>query len=304
MRLTAKLTRCLGLDPGVAGDGLVVDPDAGSYALARAVNVDIGPKGAVSRRTGFARIREGAFHSLWSSGREAFAVTGGALAAVGADGSAVPLRTGLTPDAPMSYAFTAGRTFFANGFEKGIIRDGICEDWGGRPYPGPDAAGVMGDPPAGRFLAAYAGRIFIAREHMVHFTGAAGLFHWADRQAGHLAPFDAEVRMLGAVRDGLYVGTGRGVVFLRGTSPSEFILREVCRTPPVAGAFTLLRGDAPAAVAGTALDGPALVFAGEDGLYLGKSGGAVTRLKAVPGMGGSRGCALAGDNAFLALIEP
>jgi hypothetical protein len=132
------------------------------------------------------------------------------------------------------------RVFYANGFEKGILRSGRHEDWGGRPYPGPAFTIAYGEPPAGRLLEYYGGRIFMAVGETAFFTCAVGLFHWVDLAAGYLPPLDGDIRMLRAVDDGLYIGTPGGVVFASGARPEEFVYRRVCRTAPVEGTDALL----------------------------------------------------------------
>lgn len=304
MRVAFRLDRCLGLNAAVAPHRLRCDAASGEYELAKAVNVDIDATGAVSRRTGFVRLAGGNVHSLWSDGAEAYAVMGGDLCRVGADGSAAVVRAGLTEGARMAYLRVDDRVFYANGLEKGILRSGNHEDWGGRPYPGPAFTVAYGDPPAGRLLEYYGGRIYMAVGETVYFTCAVGLFHWVDLAAGYLPPLDGDIRMLRAVDDGLYIGTQRGVVFAAGAGPEEFAYRLVCRAAPVEGTDALFPEGGRGKAAGKDFQGKALAWIGEDGVYLGQGSGAVTRLKALPPFAGSRGCALAGQSKYVALIEP
>ncbi len=298
-----RLDVCTGLDPATRPERLECDPTSGRYGLAKAVNVDIDASGTVSRRAGFTRGEAGAFHSLWSDGVEAFAVCGDALCRVDRDGRAAVVRGGLTPGAPMCWLRVDDRVFYANGREKGILRDGAHEDWGGIPFPGPDVLDRYEEPPAGTLLEYFAGRVFIARDAVVYFTEGVGMYHWMDGAAGLLPPYDGEIRMLRAVDDGLYVGAESFVEFVSGFDPKEFRYRRVCGVPPAAGSDAALDGSRTPRFAGREIEGAAVVWTALDGVYLGRSGGRVERIKQFRIPSARRAAAVVTGEAYLTLLQ-
>ncbi len=223
-----RLAVCRGIDATRPAFRLGIDPDSGAYHVPMAVNVDVGPSGEVSRRPGFFRVAAGDFHSLWSDGgHAAYAGCGDALVRIvpdARDPAGVVVETvasGLTPGARVSFLGVAGRVYYANGFEKGVIADGRAWAWGGaaamfRP-------GDFVDPPAGHLLEYHAGRIFIASDETVYFTQGAGALHLVDPAGGFLPVRGGRVRLLAAVDDGLFVGTDQEVFFAAGRDPKDFL---------------------------------------------------------------------------------
>lgn len=80
-------------------------------------------------------------------------------------------------------------------------------------------------PIPGTAIAAYRGRLFVASGDTLRFTSAYSR-HWMFRAVGYFRPSDRIV-MLGAVEDGLYIGTDREVLFLAGADPDSMALRQV-----------------------------------------------------------------------------
>ena len=118
--------------------------------LVEALNVDVDDTGQISRRTGFASVRAGAAHSLWSGGSVALFVSGSTLYRLNADYSSLALCA-VTPDLPVSYAEVAGRIYWSNGVETGVY-DGGPRTWGLMVPALPDVAVIGGSLPAGTYL--------------------------------------------------------------------------------------------------------------------------------------------------------
>ncbi len=304
-----RFAACRGIDPTRPTAALGLDPKTGAYHAARAVNVDVLPGGGVARRTGFRRVAAGAFHSLWSCGRnEAFAGADDRLVRIVPEagetgGVAVEtLAFGLTPGAALSFVAVGDRVYYANGFEKGMIVGGAALSWGGaadRTRPGD-----VVEPPAGHLLEYHAGRLFIAAGDTVHFTRGAGAFHLMDPAGGFLPGRGGRVRMLAAVEDGLFVGTDAEVFFAAGHDPALFVYRRVMDAPPIPGACLRAPGIDLSGVAGTDIPGAAVVWADARGLCLGRAGGRTDRLAGLPLDGLGRGCAVHSPGAWLFLLSP
>ncbi|QLA21278.1 hypothetical protein [Desulfolutivibrio sulfoxidireducens] len=304
-----RLAVCRGIDATRPDSRLGVDPKTGEYHVPMAVNVDVGPSGEVSRRPGFRRVAAGDFHSLWSDGREAaYAGCGDSLVRIVPDvhdpaGVVVEtVASGLTPGAPVCFLGVAGRVYFANGFETGVIAHGRAGPWGGaaamfRP-------GDFVDPPAGHLLEYHAGRIFIASGETVFFTQGAGAFHLVDPAGGFLPVRGGRVRLLAAVDDGLFVGTDQEVFFAAGRDPREFAYRRVMDRPPLPGTGLCGPGPDLEAVAGGPIAGRAVVWADRRGVCLGLAGGQVERLVRLPLPDAGHGAALATEAGWLFVLSP
>jgi hypothetical protein len=119
--------------------------------LVEALNVDIDETGQLKRRRGFALARAGAAHSLWSSGQTCLFVAGSTLYRLKADYNAEAL-IGVTADAPVSYCEVAGRVYWSNGFEAGVVEADAARWWGIAIPPLPGAAAIVGSMTAGTYL--------------------------------------------------------------------------------------------------------------------------------------------------------
>lgn len=124
-------------DPGVvayeAFTGIRNDiqpPRFGLTDLAVGRNIDIDESGGISRRAGRTRVYTGATHSLWSDGTAAFVVDGTNLKQLAADYTGTAIRTGLTPNARMSYVKINDRVYYSNGYETGVVQNGSSRTWG------------------------------------------------------------------------------------------------------------------------------------------------------------------------------
>lgn len=302
MSAVCRFHRCLGLGASVSPLGLGCDPAKGTYELDAAVNVE-GNAGRIRRRPGYVRLGEGGYETLFSHGGSLYGAREGAILAIAPMGEARALREGLTAGAPVAFLGVGDGVCFANGFETGRLHDGTAGPWGGGRYPGPDRSGRYVPPPAGRLLAFYAGRIWIAEGSLVRFTEGAGLTDWVDAFAGYLSPATGTVRMLRPVATGLLIGDDAGVCFAGGNDPKTMTFARVCPVPPLPGSDVGLIAGRHDTVAGRALDGDAAVFAGGDGVYLGLPSGQVTRLAAAnipPG----RARAVASRGRYLLFVRP
>jgi hypothetical protein len=298
MSRSCRLTQCLGLGFSPTPNGLACDPDTGRYHLAEAVNLDV-VQGRLRRRPGWARFAELGAHSLFSDGASLYGSFEDRLCLIPDQGEPRVLREGLTAGARLDFLAVGEAVYFANGFESGVIRDGAAYPWSASVYPGPDRDGRYGPPPAGHRLAHFAGRIWIARDNLVHFTEGAGLFDWVDALAGFLPPTTGRVRLLRPAAGGLFIGDDAGVTFAAGSTPATMTFTRVCAVAPIPGSETALVPGRHEAVAGQVLAGLGAIWAGRDGVYLGRPDGQVARLVAAAFPPAARATAVATSTRYL-----
>lgn len=127
--------------------------------------------------------------------------------------------------------------------------------------------------PIGKHVEYYNGRIYVSKDNFV-FYSEAFTYHWFN-QYTHFLPFESEVKMLKAVKDGLYIGTGHKIYFLRGNGPENFQLE------PVSDASVIEYTDTKTWAENFNLEraaGLSATWLANDGIYLGLPGGNVINL--------------------------
>lgn len=258
--------------------------------LAVAKNIDIDDRGHVRRRRGRTLLLSGAFHSLWTAqdGR-VFVVWNGTLCRLTPSNGLVQLAA-TVGDASVVYVQVGDGVYFSSTMQSGVIdlRDGVTA-WG---TPGdqpvwvspvarptvtlPDTRGKwVGSPPAAQALAHYNGRIYLAHDRTLWATELYQ-YHRVDRTRTFLM-FEAPITVLGAVGNGLYVGTETAVYFLQGARFAEFRRETVLRVGAVAGSMVEVPAEAVSPPQlrenGISQTRPAVVFLTADGLCAGLDSG-------------------------------
>jgi hypothetical protein len=208
--------------------------------LIEALNVDVDDTGQVSRRPGFASVRAGAAHSLWSKGALALFVSGTTLYRLNEDYSAVAVTT-VTANMPVSYAEVAGRVYWSNGIETGIY-DGGHRTWGLAVPALPGVEVIGGSLPAGTYLYTMTLRRNDGQESGAPAAGRIDL-----TEAGGLRfsfPASADPTVVGAT---IYLSQQNGDVLYRAVSTTgtsvDYVGGLVNLVTPL---DTLLLGPAPA----------------------------------------------------------
>jgi len=101
--------------------------------LVSADNCDLDASGKLQRRSGYTQKLAGDCHSLWAEANICLYVSGTILKRLYPDYSSATLRGGLTANAPMSSCRVNDRVYYANGFETGIVQNGVSRSWGMTP---------------------------------------------------------------------------------------------------------------------------------------------------------------------------
>lgn len=117
----------------------------GPEDLAVAQNVDIDSTGRIARRAGQTEVYNGNAHSLFATAdaRRAYFVESNALKELSTAYAATTLRSGLTA-ARMRYLEVAGRVYYSNAYETGVIDNGLSRSWGLVPPLNPGVATASG----------------------------------------------------------------------------------------------------------------------------------------------------------------
>ncbi len=211
----------------------VFDSKTGLRSLSSAVNVTIDNTGRISRRQGYVQIVSGEFHSLWSDSGECFAIketsTYGSLMQVGTDLQATGLRASLTKDKRMAFLNWNNDTLYSNGFENGIVINGVSFDWPSGEYEGPETSRQFSEAPKGTHLAKFKGRVIIAEDNALWFSEpyAPGMYD----KSRMFWQFADRVRMVAPVESGVFVSDEKYIYFLQGSSPLDFIQKKVADYP-------------------------------------------------------------------------
>ncbi len=198
--------------------------------LARALNVDLDDMNQPRRRRGYHKVASGSWHSLFTADDgTVYAVKDGHLGILRPDWSHHSLLDGV-PKEKLWYTQVGPQIYFSGRTVAGIIQTeaGEVEAWGDphdiwlSPVINPTATlpairgRLLGAPPMATTHAYWNGRIFMAEGRLVWFTELYA-YKFVDRTR-NFWQFEGEVTMVGAVVDGIYVGTTEGLWFIGGTA--------------------------------------------------------------------------------------
>ena len=254
---------------GFSGINNVADParmppSKGIMPLREAVNVDIDDSGMISRGKGFERIQVGDFHSLWPSSDGSFAlcVNSGALKKLTLvyGGLVVTLICpDLDPMARMQYVETDDRIFMTNGSFIGYFREDSLHD-----LADPDQTFKTRMPP-GHLIEFYNNQLYVAVDRLIFYSDALAWQRTDLRK--NVIPFLGRLRMIQAVKDGLWVSDDHGIYFLAGGTAKELAKIDKTDQPVFAGGFQKIDGE----MMGTKepISGEWVLMMNADGIFLG-----------------------------------
>jgi hypothetical protein len=210
--------------------------------LAGALNVDLDDVGQLRRRRGYTRKASGNFHSLFTADNGVvYGVKDQTLGIINPDYSFTSLGQAIAapPTAQLAYTQVASQIYFSSPTDSGVIDQATntVAPWG----DGPDIflspvinpttslpairGKLIGAPPLASCLTNFNGRIYLAQGTTLWATELF-LYNFVDKTRTFYQ-FEAPITMLGAVGDGLYVGTEEGVWFLSPTDLGAYTRREM-----------------------------------------------------------------------------
>jgi hypothetical protein len=233
-RRVAMFRGSTGLNNKVDPARIRYDWKTGVSDLAAAYDVDIDDSGMVQRGGGVERVKNGAWHSLFSCGQIDYGlgVIGDALCVIEADYGHTPIRN-VTPGARASYAAAGKRVYYANGFEVGYVEDRASFAWVASDYVGPDTERVFSDPPVGSLLFVFNGRMYVAKDDALWHSEPFA-YAWFDAASGWTM-FDGRIRAGLPVDDGYWLATESKTYWMGGSGPKEAAKRIVFDSPLVEG---------------------------------------------------------------------
>lgn len=260
--------------------------------LETAVNIDLDDAGQPKRRRGITLAAAGDFHSVRTLTRGTLGVKDGALGWIDAD---LTFRQ-LVADAGsrrVAYVQVAEDVYFSSENTSGAIRlDDSVAPWGVSndtgtwvsPVVNPTTTlGAVGGrylsaPPLATELEYYNGRIYAAQGRTLWATELY-LYHLLDKTRNFIQ-FDADVSLVMAVDDGLYVGTSRGLNFLKGDGLGRLAQIVLGDAPVLPGSGLLVPTERvhPQARQGPTPESMAAVFMTAAGWCAGFNGGEVYNL--------------------------
>lgn len=294
----------VGLDTRSRPEDLAYDPESGVTALAKAVNVKIertgDGRGRISRVHGYTEHTAGQFHSGFRDGGDAFVGRGTALYQFRRDKTLQGVRSGMTGER-IAYAQHGDETYYGNGAQNGVIRDGVSYTWPTGTYLGPETTEHFDSAPVAKHLAIYSGRMFISPgdERNVLYASEPfqfGLFNKARRHW----KFGSSILMIAPVKTGLFISDEHKTYFMAETAPGVFDLDERAGYP--AFEWSLLHGKVDGQRLGLESNAQCRVWIGKEGLCLGTPDGQVINMTrkriAAPSCGGYGATVLIGQNVI------
>lgn len=226
---------------GTSGLNTVADParipmtKSGVNDVAEIVNMTVDQYGRPSRRKGFKLLLSGDFHSLFCDRGDCFVAknigSDGAIYRVSKTSTDVyalqGIRSGMTMGAKISWLQVGNKTYYANGFERGYIVDGISYAWNVGEYHGIDADKRFSIPENILHLAEHSGCLFASSGNILWWSEPFryDLFNMTEG----FVQFGEAIRMVRPVDGGVYIGTEKNTFFLTGNRPSEFTAHKIAQ---------------------------------------------------------------------------
>jgi hypothetical protein len=210
----------------------------GDKDLVRARNVVLDDSGQPSRRRGYTLKLPGNVHSLFTSYQGVvLGVVNSELSIINPDYSHQPLAfIGTDPSIGMSslaYAQVGDQVYYVGEIDRGVVN--IPErSWGAWGDPDdlwlspvvnptetlpPIAGRLMKQPPYATNITYYNGRLYLGQGPTLWATELY-LYNFVDSTSGYKL-FEADITMIGAVTDGIYVGTKECLWWLTGPTFAE-----------------------------------------------------------------------------------
>jgi len=159
-------------------------------------------------------------------------VHGGALATLESDYSYSNIRN-VTVGARVSYAQVGDKVFYCNGYEKGYVQDRTSYAWEVGEYVGPETTKTFSSPPVGHLLELFL--VGCTLLWMMSFGTLSLLNYSAVDNARNFMPLESRVRMIKAVKDGLWVSDSKSTFWLSGNSVNDMQHVAVCNYSAIEG---------------------------------------------------------------------
>lgn len=218
MALKTLVTRCTGINNKLDPKRLrQYDPKTGVTDLAEGQNIDIDDSGQIQSRLGQIEYSAVASHSLFQNGGDAFVAqdrtSDTAIYRINTDLSLAGVRSGLVKGAYISYAQVGAQTLYTNGYQNGVITDGVSAAWPDQSaHVGATTAKVFYPAPIGSHIEYWLTSMWVAVGSVIYVSEplSTGKF----RLSGRRFEFGSNVRMMKAVEGGMWVSTEDEIGFI------------------------------------------------------------------------------------------
>lgn len=205
--------------------------NTGLVDLAACMNVDISDKFRVSRRRGVTRKVAISAHSLHPVGDRYCLFVSGTDLNLLLPSLTEYVTVAQVSEAPLSCFVLDGIAYWGNGIQKGKIVDAVNVEWVGPPVVYGNKTRAFYDPPAGKLLGFYAGRMYAAVDRVVWYSEPFGPDLWS--LSDSFLSFESPVTMVRGVANGLFVSDSEQVWFLGGNGPDSFEWKVVDNHPAI-----------------------------------------------------------------------
>ncbi len=229
------LNVAMGINNKVVSHRLPFDKN-GISAFESAMDVLIDSTGEVISRRGNTLLASGVFHSGWETSDGFYCIqdrdTDSALMkAIVTSGEIelVGIRDSMTIGAKCSYMDLAGKTYYMNGYERGVISNGVSSSWQEQDWTGPETTSEMLGMPTGAHLDMLSGHMLVAVGDEL-FHSEHGLLNLTDNLKNRVR-FESNITMLIAVQSGVFVSDERSIYFLSNPDPNQWMLKRVSNYP-------------------------------------------------------------------------
>jgi hypothetical protein len=218
-------------------------------------NIDLDDAKQARRRRGYTSVDAANHHSLFQGPGYVLGVRNDVLGVIQPNYTFTALRSGVGSD-PLAYVSVANKVYFSSALTSGVIDENLTVgEWGQvdssrtwlSPVVNPTSTlgairgQVLGAPPMATALASYNGRIYLGQGRTLWATELY-LYTLVDKTR-RFFQFEADITALGAVDDGVYVGTEAAAYFLAGNRFDEMRLTQVADVGVARGSMVAVSMD-------------------------------------------------------------
>lgn len=200
------------------------NPETGVGFLAEAVNCDIDDSGMISRRSGQIELSDMPSQSVFCNGGDCFVMqdraSDSAIYQVGTDFSLTGVRSSMTKGARVSFCQIGQKTYYTNGFQNGVIANGISTSWPVNvPHVGAETVREFYDAPLGMHIALFQSQMWIAKDNVIWVSepNAFGKFDMARK----FFQFGSSATMIRPVANGIWISDNEKTGFITAAAKFE-----------------------------------------------------------------------------------
>jgi hypothetical protein len=252
-------------------------------------NVDLDDARQLRRRRGSTKVASGQYHSLFrADDGTVYGVKDGTLGVVNANYTVIPIFP--AGEEPLAYVQVADTIYYSSPDVSGKIIHSTKQrkEWGSltgdiwhsvvvNPVVdslAPLKGKLLGKPPLATALAQMSGRIYLAQGRVLWVTELFK-FDYVDKTKG-FQQYESDITVLAPVTDGMFVGTGNAIYFLRG-SYNEMVRTDALNAGALPGSVVYVEPQyLPQGVADQSR--LAILVMTTSGLYAGLDGGRMVSL--------------------------